>query len=168
MIQISHLIVTGTRINYNNHKQYLNRCMKFVRKGFRFPRCLSVIQDEVCSATIVEVEDWPPTLSSSMTYRYLNRNRNYVYPVNFVFQYRYLECPNSTTYDPQAMMTNPGKQDVKVVFVFCSIFIFLSRESDQYAVRARLGVASHLSTTPRWGNPTKCLSQLNTTSKPAG
>ena len=25
--------------------------------------------------------------------------------------------------------------------------------------RARLGVASHLSTTPRWGNPANCLSQ---------
>ena len=39
------------------------------------------------------------------------------------------------------------------------IFILLSRESDQCAIRARLGVASHLSTTPRWGNPAKCLSQ---------
>ena len=29
----------------------------------------------------------------------------------------------------------------------------------QSAVRARLGVAGHLSTTPRWGNPVKCLSQ---------
>ena len=38
-------------------------------------------------------------------------------------------------------------------------FILLSRESDQCAIRARLGVASHLSTTPRWGNPAKCLSQ---------
>ena len=27
------------------------------------------------------------------------------------------------------------------------------------AIRARLGVARHLSTTPRWGNPAKCLSQ---------
>ena len=26
-------------------------------------------------------------------------------------------------------------------------------------MQARLGVASHLSTTPRWGNPAKCLSQ---------
>ena len=42
--------------------------------------------------------------------------------------------------------------------VFSSIFILLSRESDQCAIRARLGVASHLSTTPRWGNPAKCLS----------
>ena len=39
------------------------------------------------------------------------------------------------------------------------IFILLSRESDQCAIRARLGVASHLSTTPRWGHPAKCLSQ---------
>ena len=27
------------------------------------------------------------------------------------------------------------------------------------AMRARLGVASHLSTTPRWGNPAKCRSK---------
>ena len=39
------------------------------------------------------------------------------------------------------------------------IFILLSRESDQCAIRARLGVTGHLSTTPRWGNPAKCLSQ---------
>ena len=39
------------------------------------------------------------------------------------------------------------------------IFILLSRESGQCAIRARLGVASHLSTSPRWGNPAKCLSQ---------
>ena len=45
------------------------------------------------------------------------------------------------------------------LFLFSCIFILLSRESDQCAMRARLGVASHLSTTPRWGNPAKCLSQ---------
>ena len=44
-------------------------------------------------------------------------------------------------------------------FLFGCIFILLSRESDQCAIRARLGVAGHLSTTPRWGNPVKCLSQ---------
>ena len=27
------------------------------------------------------------------------------------------------------------------------------------AIRARLGVADHRSTTPRWGNPVQCLSQ---------
>ena len=36
---------------------------------------------------------------------------------------------------------------------FIGIFILLSRESDQCAVRARLGVAGHLSTTLRWGIP---------------
>ena len=44
-------------------------------------------------------------------------------------------------------------------FFFSCIFILLSRESDQCAIRARFGVAGHLSTTPRWGNPAKCLSQ---------
>ena len=43
-----------------------------------------------------------------------------------------------------------------VLFVFCCVFILLSQESDQCAVRARLGVASHLSkVTLRWGNPAK-------------
>ena len=45
------------------------------------------------------------------------------------------------------------------VILFSCIFILLSLESDQCAIRARLGVASHLSTTPRWGNPAKCFSQ---------
>ena len=34
------------------------------------------------------------------------------------------------------------------LFCICSIFILLSRESDESAVQARLGVASHLSTAP--------------------
>ena len=42
---------------------------------------------------------------------------------------------------------------------FSCMFILLSPESDQSAIRARLGVASHLSTTPKWGNAAKCLSQ---------
>ena len=45
------------------------------------------------------------------------------------------------------------------IYLFSYIFILLSRASDQSAIRAHLGVASHLSTTPRWGNPAKCLSQ---------
>ena len=45
------------------------------------------------------------------------------------------------------------------LFLFSCILILLSRESDQCAIRARLGVAGHLSTTPRWGNPAKCFSQ---------
>ena len=35
------------------------------------------------------------------------------------------------------------------VLVFSSIFILLSRVSDQCAIRARLGVAGHLSNTPK-------------------
>ena len=45
---------------------------------------------------------------------------------------------------------------------FSCIFILLLRESDQCdqcVIRACLDVASHLSTTPRWGNPAKCLYQ---------
>ena len=42
---------------------------------------------------------------------------------------------------------------------FCCIFILLSQENDQCAIQARLGVANHLSTTPRWGNPAECFSQ---------
>ena len=45
------------------------------------------------------------------------------------------------------------------IYLFTCIFILLSRESDQCAIRARLGVAGLLSTTPRWGNPAKCLFQ---------
>ena len=42
------------------------------------------------------------------------------------------------------------------IIVLCFVaFITLSRESNQCAIRARLGVASHLSTTPRLGNPVK-------------
>ena len=45
------------------------------------------------------------------------------------------------------------------IYLFNCIFILLLRESDQCATRARLGVASHLSITPKWENPAKCLSQ---------
>ena len=62
------------------------------------------------------------------------------------------------------MSGQTAKLVVELVFTAFSlvvgcVFILLSRESDQSAIRARLGVASHLSTTPRWGNPAKCLSQ---------
>ena len=40
-----------------------------------------------------------------------------------------------------------------IFFMFSCIFILLSRESDQCAIRAHLEVAIHLSTTSRWGNP---------------
>ena len=39
------------------------------------------------------------------------------------------------------------------VELFSCTFILLLRESDQCATPARLVVASHLSSTPRWGNP---------------
>ena len=43
-------------------------------------------------------------------------------------------------------LTNPWMY----FFVFLCIFILLSRKSDQSAKRARIGVASYLSTTPKW------------------
>ena len=60
-----------------------------------------------------------------------------------------------STVDQTVLLTNISRTH----FIFSCIFILLSRESDQCAIRARLGVAGHLSTTPRWGNPAKCLSQ---------
>ena len=54
---------------------------------------------------------------------------------------------------------NARRPAVKLGWLVSCIFILLSRESDQCAIRARLGVAGHLSTTSRWGNPAKCLSQ---------
>ena len=39
--------------------------------------------------------------------------------------------------------------------IIIGIFILLSRESDQCAIRARSGVAGHLSTTLRWRNSVK-------------
>ena len=45
-----------------------------------------------------------------------------------------------------------------LLFFLVAYFILLSRESDQCAIRARLGVAGHLSTTPRWENLAKCFS----------
>ena len=55
-----------------------------------------------------------------------------------------------------------------ILFIlFSSIFILLSRESDQSAIRARLGVSSHLSTTLKWGIPLSAFPN-GTTSKLAG
>ena len=48
-----------------------------------------------------------------------------------------------------------------------SIFIHLSQESDQCAVRARLGVAGHRSTTPRWGIPLSTFSMAQQVDLPA-
>ena len=77
--------------------------------------------------------------------------------INSVGQYRgTYSCQNPAQKIYIACIARCRKQSL--VIVSC-IFILLSRESDQCAIRARLGVASHLSTTPRWGNPAKCLSQ---------
>ena len=43
--------------------------------------------------------------------------------------------------------------------LFIFVLYLLSQKSDHCAIRARLGVAGHLSTTPRRDNPAKCLSQ---------
>ena len=56
------------------------------------------------------------------------------------------------------LQTIAKRKNITHFFFICSIFI-LSRESDQCATQAHLGVASHLSTIPRWGNPAKCLFQ---------
>ena len=45
------------------------------------------------------------------------------------------------------------KAVTQLIIDFGCIFIFLSQESNQCAIRARLGVARHMSTTPRWGIP---------------
>ena len=58
-----------------------------------------------------------------------------------------------------ALRTIAKRKNYTYFYIFCCLFILLSRKSDQCAIRARLGVASHLSTTPRWENPAKCLSQ---------
>ena len=42
--------------------------------------------------------------------------------------------------------------------VFSSIFILLSRESDESAITSSLGVSGRLSTTQRLGNSAKCVS----------
>ena len=52
-------------------------------------------------------------------------------------------------------------QKCVLFFVFCCIFILPLREGNQCAIRARFEVASHLSTTPRWGTPASRLSQQN-------
>ena len=66
----------------------------------------------------------------------------------------------------QSNPPKPIKLHPPFFFLFSCIFTLLSRESDQCAIPARLGVAGHLSTTPRWGIPLSAFP--NGTSKPAG
>ena len=51
-----------------------------------------------------------------------------------------------------------------VLFIlFSCIFIYLSfclKKAIKVLLEARLGFVSYLSSTPRWRNPAKCLSQL--------
>ena len=76
------------------------------------------------------------------------------------FKFQGVKIWNSTPNDLRKLSFNQFKIYLFFFFyLFSCIFILLSRESDQCAIRARLGVAGHLSTTPRWGNPAKCLSQ---------
>ena len=49
----------------------------------------------------------------------------------------------------------------KLLFIYWHIYPPITKKR-RSAVRARLGVADHLPTTLRWGNPIKCLSQRTT------
>ena len=74
-----------------------------------------------------------------------------------------LSCPAIAVKNNRVMTSGESKPkrsgtSFRYKLVSC-IFVLLSRKSDQCAIQARLGVASHLSTTPRWGNPAKCFSQ---------
>ena len=78
-----------------------------------------------------------------------------------VVLYRYAVRQNIYTinkFEIQPQLTSMTPPAGAGLLVSC-IFILLSRESDQCAIRACLGVASYLYITPRWGNPAKCLSQ---------
>ena len=75
-----------------------------------------------------------------------------------IFPYR-ITVPIRTIFFNQFTSRKIQQETFSIAFfkIFSCIFILQSRESDQCAVQAPLRVASHLSTTPRWGNPAKCL-----------
>ena len=57
-----------------------------------------------------------------------------------------------------SFINDVGYARIYTYLFFSRIFILLSREKAIKALkRGRLGVAGHVSTTPRWGNPAKCL-----------
>ena len=59
-----------------------------------------------------------------------------------------------------SVMEPVGKTASEKVFLYLVAYLSSYHEKAIKATyRARLGVASHLSTTLRWGNPAKCLSQ---------
>ena len=85
---------------------------------------------------------------------------------NYIVQKTEGDCEVSLRSSSQQSLTMSNaigfsRESYLFVYLFsCILFILLSLESDQCTIQAaRLGVASHLSTTPRWGNPAKCLSQ---------
>ena len=58
--------------------------------------------------------------------------------------------------------------DSYLVCIWLQVYILLSRESDQCAIRAHLGDAGHLSVTTRRELPATCLPHNGTTSNLAG
>jgi len=102
--------------------------MKFVRKGFQSTECLEQLEDDFCFAPITEISDWPPTLSSSVDFSFINRAGKYVYPMRFIYDYRYIlvECPNGTFINDAvtAPVSSSGKKDLYfITFVKFSINI---------------------------------------------
>ena len=76
-----------------------------------------------------------------------------------IFPYRNTLPFRTTIFQPIYVKKNSAGDFCHCIFLFGCIFISLSRKSDQCTARAHLGVSRHLSTTPRWGNLVKCLSQ---------
>ena len=49
-----------------------------------------------------------------------------------------------------------GLEGITTVLFLCLVAYLSSQKSDESTIAACLGVACHLSTTLRWGNPAKC------------
>ena len=99
---------------------------------------------------------YPP--GSAPGHKLQNRQKSLAYfshlaPLNLFF---FTKEPSQK--EGMVQCSPPTKHAAGLFFYYWRIYPTITRKR-RIAVRARLGVASHLSTTLRWGNSVKCLSQ---------
>lgn len=83
-------LILGTKIFASNSKQYANKCLRFRKKTSN--KCWRYAQEDLCDTPVVDLDEWPPVLSSTAKSSYINKKGLHVYPLELNFFYRFVNC----------------------------------------------------------------------------
>ena len=67
--------------------------MRFVKRNQTSNKCTDALADRYCSNPTIEVDEWPPSLTSTAKTSFRENNNTYSYDMDFTFFYMYVNCP---------------------------------------------------------------------------